>query len=50
VFCNRNTIGAAAQVLGISSRVIEALAARIILLNNRGFLNLFRLVVVEELE
>ena len=44
VFCNRNATGAAARVLGTSGGVIEALAARIMSLNNRGLLNLLRLV------
>jgi hypothetical protein len=50
VFCYRNAAGAAIRVLGTSSRVAEALAARIILFNNRGLLNFLRLVAVKELE
>jgi hypothetical protein len=50
VFCYRNAAGAAIRVLGISSRVTEALVARIILFNNRGLLNFLRLVTVKELE
>jgi hypothetical protein len=50
VFCYRNTIGAAIRVLGTSRRITEALAARIMLFNNRGLLNFLRLVAVKELE
>ena len=50
MLCNRNATGAAARVLGISSRVTEALAARVMLFNNRGLLNFLKLVAVEELE
>jgi hypothetical protein len=50
VFCNRNATGAVARVLGTSSRVTEALAARIISFNSRGLLDFLRLVTVKELE
>jgi hypothetical protein len=50
VFCYRNAAGAAIRVLGTSSRVAEALAARIMLFDNRGLLNFLRLVAVKELE
>jgi hypothetical protein len=50
VFCYRNTAGATIRVLGTSCRVTEALAARIILFNNRGLLNFLRLVAIKELE
>jgi len=50
VFCYRNTAGAAIRVLGTSSGVIEALAARIISFNNRGLLDFLGLVAVKELE
>ena len=50
VFCYRNAAGAAIRVSGTSSRVVEALAARIMLFNNRGLLNFLRLVAVKELE
>jgi hypothetical protein len=50
VFCNGNAIGAAARVLGTSSRVTEALVARIMPFDNRGLLDFLRLVTVKELE
>jgi hypothetical protein len=50
VFCYRNAAGAATRVLGISRRVTEALAARIMSFNNRGLLNFLRPVAVKELE
>jgi hypothetical protein len=50
VFYYRNTIGTAIRVLGTSYRVTEALVARIILFNNRGLLNLLRLIAIKELE
>jgi hypothetical protein len=46
VFRNRDAIGTVVRVLGISSRVTEALVARIISLDDRGFLNFLRLVAV----
>jgi hypothetical protein len=50
VFYYRNTVGTAIRVLGTSCRITEALAARIILFNNKGLLNFLRLVAVKELE
>jgi hypothetical protein len=50
VFCYRNAAGAATRVLSTSCRITEALAARIMLFNNRGLLNFLRLVAVKELE
>ena len=50
VFCYRNAAGAATRVLGTSSRVTEALAARIMSFNNRGLLNFLRLVAIKKLE
>jgi hypothetical protein len=50
VFCYRNTASAAIRVLGTSRRVTEALAARIMLFNNRSLLDFLRLVAVKELE
>jgi hypothetical protein len=50
VFCYRNAAGAATRVLGTSRGVTEALAARIMLFNNRGLLNFLGLVAVKELE
>jgi hypothetical protein len=39
VFCNRNATGATARVLGTTSRVTEALVARIMSFNSRGLLD-----------
>jgi hypothetical protein len=50
VFCNRNATGAAARVSGTSSRVTEALAARIMSFNSGGLLDFLRPVAVKELE
>ena len=50
VFCYRNTIGAATRVSGASSRVTEALAARVMSFDNGGLLNFLRPVTVKELE
>ena len=50
MFCYRNAVGAVIRVLGISSGVAEALAARIMSFNNRGLPNFFRPVAVKELE
>jgi hypothetical protein len=50
VFCYRNTVGAVIRVLGTSSRVTEALVARIILFNNGSFFDFLRLVTIKELE
>jgi hypothetical protein len=50
VFCNRNATGAVVRVLGISSRVTEALVARIISFNSRGLLDFLQLVTVKELK
>ena len=50
MFYYRNTIGTVTRVLGVSSRVLEALAARIISFNNRGLLDFLGLVAVKELE
>jgi hypothetical protein len=50
VFCYRNAAGTVTRVLGTSYRVTEALAARIMLFNNRGLLDFLRLVAVKELE
>jgi hypothetical protein len=50
VFCYKNAAGAVIRVLGTSCRVTKALAARIMLFNNRGLLNFLRLVAVKKLE
>jgi hypothetical protein len=50
VFCYRNAAGAATRVLGASSRVAEALAARIMSFNNRGLLDFLGLVTIKELK
>jgi hypothetical protein len=50
VFCNRNATGATARVLGTSSRVTEALAARIMLFDGGGLLDFLQPVPVKELE
>jgi hypothetical protein len=50
VFCYRDAAGAATRVLGTSSRIAEALVARIILFNSRGLLNFLRLVTIKELK
>ena len=50
VFCYRNAAGAATRVLGTSSRVAEALAARIMLFDGGGLLNFLGLVAVKELK
>ena len=50
VFCYRNAVGAVIRVLGISSGVAEALAARIMSFNSGGLLNFLRLVTVKELK
>jgi hypothetical protein len=50
VFCYRNAAGAATRVLGTSSGVAEALAARIMLFDDGGLLDFLRLVAVKELE
>jgi len=50
VFCYRNAAGAATRVLGTSSGVAEALAARIMLFDGGGLLNFLSLVAVKELK
>jgi hypothetical protein len=50
VFCYRNAVGAATRVLSTSSRVTEALVARIMSFDNEGLLNFLRLVTIKELE
>jgi hypothetical protein len=50
VFCYRNAAGAATRVSGTSSRVAEALAARIMSFDDWGLLNFLRLVTVKELK
>ena len=50
VFCYRNAAGAATRVSGASSRVAEALAARVMSFDNGGLLNFLRPVTIKELE
>ena len=50
MFCYRNTVGTVTRVLGTSSRVTEALAARVMSFDNGGLLDFLRLVTVKELE
>jgi hypothetical protein len=50
VFCYGDAAGAATRVLGTSSRIAEALAARIMSFNSRGLLNFLRLVTIKELK
>ena len=50
MFCYRNTIGAITRLLGVFSRVIEALVARIMSFNNRGLLDFLRPVTNKELK
>ena len=50
VFYYRNTIGAATRVLGVTSRVTEALVARVMSFDNWGLLDFLRPVTVKELE
>jgi hypothetical protein len=50
VFCYRNAAGAATRVSGTSRGVTEALAARIMLFDDRGLLDLLGPIAVKELE